>query len=282
MTRSVHDATFAVNCSILFADIPLLERPAAARAAGFDAVEFRWPFAQPVPPESEVDAFVEAIRAAEVSLASFGFDHGDLDAGDRGLFASESRSERLRRNMDVVVQIGARTGCSTFVGLLGVPDSPDKSAADVASRHFAEAGRAVAQVGGKIAIEAVSGTPRYAIQTIEHAVAFIDGVRESTGVTNLGVLADLFHLSATEHDVAAAIRTHAAYICHVQVADRPGRGVPGSGHQPLGDLLVLLWNLGYGGSIGLEFTPSDYGTVSDLAQFDRWLANLRRAGLRHP
>jgi hydroxypyruvate isomerase len=59
---------FDVNCSILFTELPLLERPAAARAAGFDAVEFWWPFADPVPPDREVDAFVRALREAGVRL----------------------------------------------------------------------------------------------------------------------------------------------------------------------------------------------------------------------
>jgi hydroxypyruvate isomerase len=63
-----HGLTYAVNCSILLTDLPVLERPAAARAAGFDAVEFWWPFAESVPADSEVDAFVRAIDEAGVQL----------------------------------------------------------------------------------------------------------------------------------------------------------------------------------------------------------------------
>ena len=40
---------YTVNCSILLTDLPLLQRPQAARDAGFDAVEFWWPFDAPVP-----------------------------------------------------------------------------------------------------------------------------------------------------------------------------------------------------------------------------------------
>src|SRR3712207_8957722 len=53
---------YEVNCSILFTELPLLERPAAAKQAGFDAVEFWWPFPVAVPSDSDVDAFVRAVR----------------------------------------------------------------------------------------------------------------------------------------------------------------------------------------------------------------------------
>lgn len=263
--------TFAVNCSLLFAELPLLERPAAARAAGFDAVEFWWPFDEPLPGQAVLDDFARAIEDAGVVLASIGFDHGEIGAGDRGLFASASRSERLRRNADAIVEIGVRTGCRTFVGLFGKPDGGASPFA-TASVHFAEAARTVAQIGGEIVIEPISGDPAYALQTVDQVVGFIEDVRQSTGVDNLGVLADLYHLCATEPDVAAALGRHAAAVRYVQIADRPGRGVPGSGEQPLRELLVHVEALGYRGPVGLEFAPGPDGTEADLARFRRWAA----------
>src|SRR5579859_1052779 len=79
---------FDVNCSILFTELPLLERPAAARAAGFGAVEFWWPWDdEPVPPDREADAFVAAIADAGVDLVSINFITGDVAAGERGLLS---------------------------------------------------------------------------------------------------------------------------------------------------------------------------------------------------
>lgn len=69
---------YAVNCSILFTELPLLERPQAARSAGFDAVEFWWPFDTGLPGDAEVDAFERAIRDAGVQLAGLNFAAGDL------------------------------------------------------------------------------------------------------------------------------------------------------------------------------------------------------------
>ena len=89
---------FDVNCSILFAELPLLERPAAARAAGFDAVEFWWPFADPVPPDREVDEFVRALGDAGVRLVLLNFIAGNMAAGERGLLSLPAGSAAFRED----------------------------------------------------------------------------------------------------------------------------------------------------------------------------------------
>src|SRR5215469_11148533 len=81
---------FDVNCSILFTELPLLERPAAAKAAGFDGVEFWWPWKAMVPSDSDADAFVSAIADAGVELVSLNFHTGDMAAGERGLVSKPS------------------------------------------------------------------------------------------------------------------------------------------------------------------------------------------------
>ena len=110
---------FDVNCSILFTELPLLKRPAAARAAGFDAVEFWWPFAEPVPPDREVDAFVGALDDAGVRLVLLNFAGGDLAAGDRGLLSLPAGSAAFRDNIDACAGIAARTGCGVLNALYG-------------------------------------------------------------------------------------------------------------------------------------------------------------------
>src|SRR5689334_23642984 len=97
--------TYTVNCSILLTELPLLERPAAAKAAGFDAVEFWWPFGRPVPDSKEVDAFVRAIRDAGVRLVGLNFFAGDLAGPDCGVLSIPSRSAEFQDNIDVTVGI---------------------------------------------------------------------------------------------------------------------------------------------------------------------------------
>jgi len=94
---------YLVNCSILFTELPILERPAAARAAGFDAVEFWWPFATAAPADDEVERFVSAVQDAGVRLVGLNFFAGDMPAGDRGLVSWPARSAEFVDNLDVAV-----------------------------------------------------------------------------------------------------------------------------------------------------------------------------------
>src|SRR5688500_18949303 len=98
-----HSLSYLVNCSILFTELPLLERPAAAKAAGFDAVEFWWPFAEAVPSDGDVDAFVAAVQDAGVQLAGLNFFAGDMPGGDRGLVSWPARSAEFRDNVEVTI-----------------------------------------------------------------------------------------------------------------------------------------------------------------------------------
>ena len=97
---------YAVNCSILFTELPLLERPAAARQAGFDAVEFWWPWPVAVPTDAEIDEFVAAVTDAGVQLIGLNFAAGDMPGGDRGLVSWPARSGEFRDNVDVAIGIG--------------------------------------------------------------------------------------------------------------------------------------------------------------------------------
>ena len=103
-----HGTRFDVNCSILFTELPLLKRPAAAAAAGFDAVEFWWPFGGPVPGDREADAFLGALGDAGVSLAALNFAGGDLAAGHRGWLSQPGRSAAFRDNVQACAGIAGR------------------------------------------------------------------------------------------------------------------------------------------------------------------------------
>ena len=115
-----HSLRYLANCSMLFTEVPLLERPAAAKAAGFDAVEFWWPWPdQPVPGDAEVDAFVTAVQDAGVQLAGLNFFAGDLAGPDCGVLSIPSRAQQFRDNVEVTLGIGERLGTKAFNALYG-------------------------------------------------------------------------------------------------------------------------------------------------------------------
>ena len=273
--RADHALPYEVNCSILFTELPLLERPAAARAAGFGAIELWWPFAAAVPADREVEALVRAIGDAGVRLVGLNFAGGDLPGGDRGLLSWPERAAEFRDNVEVTVAVGERLGCRAFNALYGNRvDGADPAAQDeLAAELLALAGRAAARVGGTVLLEPLSGAPRYPLRTAGDALAVIDRVAAATGVANLALLADLYHLASNGDDLGRVADEHAGRVAHVQIADVPGRGAPGTGTLDLDRHLGRLAAAGYRGWVGLEYVPD--GPSADSFG---WLPRERRQG----
>ena len=264
---------YEVNCSILFTELPLLERPAAAKEAGFDAVEFWWPFAVAVPADGEVEAFVRAVGDAGVRLVGLNFFAGDMPGGDRGLVSWPARSGEFRDNVEVTVGIGERLGCLAFNALYGnrVEGADPAAQDDLAVENLAFAGRAAARIGGTALVEPVSGAPRYPLRTAADAVGVIDRVAGETGVGNLGFLCDLYHLAVNGDDLDRVITAYGDRVAHVQIADAPGRHEPGTGTLDLDRHLGALTAAGYRGWVGLEYVPSRTSADSFA-----WLPRERR------
>jgi hydroxypyruvate isomerase len=258
----------AVNCSILFTEIPLLERPAAARAAGFEAVEFWWPFAEGLPSDSEVDRFIEAVESAGVSLIGLNFAAGDMPAGHRGLVSWPGRESEFRDSVAVAIRIAQRLGTRSFNALYGnrIDGTDPEQQDDLAVENLAWAANQVDAIGAVVLLEAVSGAPRYPLLTGADVAWKIDQVT-SAGGSNIRMLADLYHLGVNGDDVTATIREHGTRIGHVQVADAPGRHRPGTGQLALTAQLELIAVGGYRGYIALEYIPTG-PTATDLAELD--------------
>jgi hydroxypyruvate isomerase len=270
-----HGLPYLANCSLLFTEQPLLERPAAAREAGFTAIEFWWPWPeQPVPGDREVDAFVAAVRDSGVQLVGLNFFAGDLKGPDCGVLSIPARSAQFVDNLDVAVGVGAQLGVQAFNALYGnrVDGASPQQQDELARENLLRAADAAARIDATVLVEPVSGPKPYPLRTAGDAVAVVRSVRDA-GATNVGFLCDLFHLANNGDDVGAAIRRHASLVRHVQIADWPGRGEPGTGQLPIDHHLAELADAGYDGWVGLEYVPTT-DTVSSLS----WLPRERRAG----
>ncbi|MGH3804817.1 MAG: TIM barrel protein, partial [Pseudonocardiaceae bacterium] len=123
-----------------------------------------------------------------------------------------------------------------------------------------------AAIDATVVIEPLSAVPDFPLRTAADVSAVIDRV----GEPNIGMLADLYHLSVNGDDVQNVIRRHADSIAHVQLADAPGRVEPGRGSLPIGEYLHELVAVGYDGKFGLEYVPE--ATTNDSFQ---WWARLR-------
>lgn len=276
---TAHHLRFDVNLSILFAEIPLLQRPAAAAATGFDAVEFWWPFTEPTPSDRDVTAFLTALDDAGVRLVGLNFDAGNMPAGDRGLLSQPANSARFRDNIQVAVGIAEATGCRALNALYGNRvDGVDPAEQDeLAAENLALAAKAADDVGAVVLVEPLNSAenPAYPLITAADALGVLDRVQAEGGQDNVRLLCDLYHLASNGEDLEQVIATQTGRLGHVQIADVPGRNRPGTGHLDIDGLLAKLERAGYRGYVGCEYKP--LGASADNFE---WLPRQRRASAR--
>ncbi|MGK5631909.1 TIM barrel protein [Streptomyces sp. URMC 123] len=252
---------FDVNLSILFTELPLLERPAAAAAAGFDAVELWWPWPDdPDPAPAELDALRRALDDAGTRLVGLNFYAGRLPGPDRGaLSVPGEESARFRANVDVAAEFARSLGCRALNALYGsrIDGVDPREQDELALENLVTAARAADRVGATLLIEALNRpeSPRYPLVSAAAAVEVADRVNAAGGLNNAAFLMDLYHLSRNGEDLPEVIDRFAGRTGHVQIADDPGRGAPGTGALPLADLLNRLEKAGYEGWVGLEYKP---------------------------
>lgn len=258
--------SYTLNCSILLTELPLLQRAEAAKRAGFDSVEFWWPFSEAVPSDKQVDEFVASLKNAGVQLDGLNFFAGDMPAGDRGLVSWVGREAEFKANIEVVAAIAETTGCKAFNALYGnrIQDVSAQAQDELALENLVAAAQGVAGTGGRILVEPVSGTETYPLKTAAQALDVVSAVK-AQGAGNIALLADFYHLAVNGDDVPAIIEAHAAEFGHIQIADAPGRGAPGTGVLPLQQWIRRSFELGYTGKISLEYKQ-------DAATAFGWLA----------
>jgi hydroxypyruvate isomerase len=255
---------FDVNCSILFTELPVLQRASAAKAAGFGGVEFWWPWEAMAPSDAEADAFVGSIKDAGVELVSLNFHTGDMAAGERGIVSHPSRVREFRENVAAAVEIAGRTGCTRLNAPYGlrVPGVDIAEQDAVAIENLAFAAQAAEKAGAAVLVEAINSVdiPGFPVDSSAKAMAVIT----KTAAPNVGFLADLYHLAKMGEDVADVLGRYRESILHVQVADSPGRGAPGTGTVDFEPLFSRLAAQGHDGWVGLEYLPPDGGSTASF------------------
>jgi hydroxypyruvate isomerase len=249
---------FSANVSILFKDSPFLERFDRAARAGFDAVEFWWPSGE------DLTAAVAAIRESGVEVALFNFDAGDMPNGDRGLLSDPDRQAAFRANVPVALEFAERIGCRQLNALVGLALAAYEREEQLAlaAENLSWAAREAAGADTRILVEAVNTFENgpYLVSRTDEALALI----EAAGEPNIALQYDAYHMQRMEGNLSATLRAHRERIAHVQIADSPGRGEPGTGEINFPYLFGVLEEIGYAGYIGLEYVPTTTTTEESL------------------
>jgi hydroxypyruvate isomerase len=251
---------FAANLSMLFTDAPFLDRFERAAKAGFEAVEFLFPYPFPA---AEIKARVEG-NGLKVVL--FNTPAGDWDAGERGLACLPDRVSDFGHGLVQAIEYATALGtpqvhCMAGLAPAGATDA-DLRRTYVSNLRFAA--DALAKAGLRALIEPINhyDIPRYYLNRSAQAISVMDEV----GAANLLLQYDIYHAQRTEGELAGTIERLLPRIGHMQLADNPGRHEPGSGEINWPFLFGHIDRLGYAGWIGCEYKPAG-ATEAGLAWF---------------
>ena len=241
---------FAANLSMLFTEQPFLDRFERAAKAGFNAVEFLFPYAFPA---EEIKARLEAHG---LKLVLHNLPAGDWDAGERGIACLPDRIDEFRDGVGRAIVYAKALGVGQLNCLAGkVPiGAPDATLRKTFVANLKYAAAELKAAGLKLLIEPINtyDIPGFYLNRTAQAVDLLDEV----GAANAFVQYDIYHAQRMEGELAATMEKHLARIGHVQLADNPGRHEPGTGeiHYPF--LFAHLDRLGYAGWIGCEYKPA--------------------------
>ena len=254
---------FAANLSMLFTEHPFLERFSRAKAAGFQAVEFLFPY------EHDTGAIARELRRNDLEQVLFNLPAGNFSAGDRGMANDPSRIEEFRVGVHEGLRIAAELGCGRLNCLAGlrlaeVPEETQLATLVENLRYAADAaaGADVVQV-----VEPLNAfdAPGYFLPTPESGFALI----ERAAHPNLLLQYDVYHSQRMSGNLTATIAARIGQIGHVQIADSPARNEPGTGEINYPFVLKVLDDAGYDGWVSLEYRPRD-STESSLS----WLIEM--------
>lgn len=241
---------FAANLSMLFTEVPFLDRFERASRAGFEAVEFLFPYAKT--PE-EVRARIDAHH---LRIVLHNLPAGDWDAGERGIACHPDRIAEFRAGVARAITYAKALGVPQLNCLAGKApagvDAASLRATFVENLRFAAAELKAA--GLRLLIEPINpfDIPGFYLNRTEQAIHILDEV----GADNAFVQYDIYHAQRTEGELAATLQKHLPRIGHVQVADNPGRNEPGTGEINYRYLFAHLDRLGYDGWVGCEYKPA--------------------------
>jgi hydroxypyruvate isomerase len=241
---------FAANLTMLWPELAVYDRFAAAASAGFRRVEI---------------LFVHALDQARVSdllaqhhleLVLFDPYPGNWDSGERGLLCLPGREAECRASVEAGLETAARFGnrrLNVLAGLLP-PDLPRQIAEDTAVQNLQALAPLAQQAGALLLVENINSTdmPGYLADTVDRAAAIVQAANHPSVRLQL----DQYHVGMMGGDVRAALQRYPRLVEHVQIADVPGRNQPGTGQQPIASFLADLDAVGYAGAVGLEYRPA--------------------------
>jgi hydroxypyruvate isomerase len=241
---------FAANLTMLFNEVPFLDRFERAARSGFEAVEFLFPYAW-TPAEIR-----QRLDANRLQLVLHNLPAGNWDAGERGIACHPDRVSEFRSGVGKAIEYARALGVPRLNCLAGKRPAGVEDA--VLRRTLVEnlrfAATELKKAGLKLLMEPINtfDIPGFFVSRTDQALAILDEV----GADNAFVQYDVYHAQRMEGELASTAQKNLARIGHIQVADNPGRNEPGTGEINYLFLFSHLDRIGYDGWIGCEYKPA--------------------------
>jgi hydroxypyruvate isomerase len=252
----------AANISMLFTEMPLLERFGAARAAGFPTVEIQNPYAH------SAAALTSAARAAGVQVILINAPMGE-DPRTYGTACLADRAAAFRGELELAADYAQALGARMVNVLAGRTDPRGRPAAiSRLTANLALAAEVLDGAGACALLEVINpiNAPGYCVTDFELAARILQA-----GNARVGLQFDVYHAAMLGLDPAQAFTRLLAHIRHVQFADSPGRHEPGSGSLDFAAIFRTIRDSSYQGWVGAEYHPAGatltgLGWMRELAQ----------------
>lgn len=239
----------AANLSMMFTEVPFLERFARASEAGFKGVEYLFPYDHPA------ETVAAALRDNGLENALFNLPPGNWETGDRGLAAIPGREKDFEGLIDKALEYATVIGCPCLHAMAGIPadDANPYACQQTYVHNISVAAERCAPHGIKVLLEPINprDIPGFYLNRQDAAIATLDSV----GAGNAALQMDLYHCQIVEGDVAVKIRANIDRIAHFQIAGVPDRHEPDIGEVNYPYLFDVIDELGYDGWIGCEYRP---------------------------
>jgi hydroxypyruvate isomerase len=253
---------FAANLTFLFTEIPFMERFAAARKAGLDAVEFMFPY------DYNLDEIKTQLKVNGLQLILCNLPAGNWSGGDRGTASSPERRNEFQEGVLRGIAAAKALGVHRLNCLVGLKHDTLSAAKtwETVAENIRYAAEMLGREGIKLMVEPVNhlDMPGFALNTCSQVLKLI----EEIGHPNAYLQFDIYHACRENEDAAAILRDHLDRIGHIQIADCPGRHQPGTGKTDFKFLLTEIDRLGYQGFVSMEYIPTP-DTTSSLS----WLSS---------
>lgn len=252
-------ASYSANLGFLWTDQTLPDAIRKAAAAGFDAVEFHWPYDTPA------EETLSALQETGLAVLGINTVRGNTDKGENGLAALPGRESEAQQAIDQALQYAAAVGARCVHVMAGFASGVEAHATFVNNLRYAC--QQAASHGIVILIEPLNhyDAPDYFLSKTTQAVEII----EEVGQTNLKLMFDCYHVQLMEGDLTHRFQSLLAHIGHVQFASVPDRGPPDSGELNYRYLFDMMTKAGYKHPLGAEYKP--VGATDDSLG---WLQNL--------